>query len=102
MVTFELFVAPAIDLLGGAEARALPLTEVRLAEALNEKPGLTHFLPAHVEWRGRTPEVKALKWQGSGDIAALANANCFLVVPADRDKIAAGERVSVLLRKDVV
>jgi molybdopterin biosynthesis enzyme len=46
--------------------------------------------------------VKALKWQGSGDIAALALANCFLVVPADRDKIAAGERVSVLLRKDVV
>jgi molybdopterin molybdotransferase len=102
MVTFELFVAPAIDLLGGAEARALPLTEARLGEALNEKPGLTHFLPAQVEWHGGTPEVKALKWQGSGDIAALANANCFLVVPADRDKIAAGERVSVLLRKDVV
>jgi len=102
MVTFELFVAPAIDLLSGAEARALPLMEAQLGEALNEKPGLTHFLPARVEWRGPLPEVKALKWQGSGDIAALANANCFLVVPADRDKIAAGERMSVLLRKDVV
>ena len=102
MVTFELFVAPAIDLLSGAEARALPLMEAQLGEALNEKPGLTHFLPARVEWRGPLPEVKALKWQGSGDIAALANANCFLVVPADRNKIAAGERVSVLLRKDVV
>jgi len=32
MVTFELFVAPAIDLLSGAEARALPLVEARLAE----------------------------------------------------------------------
>jgi len=102
MVTFELFVAPAIDLLSGAEARPLPLVEARLGEALNEKPGLAHFLPARVEWSGGAPEVKALKWQGSGDIAALAKANCFLVVPADRDKIAAGERVSVLLRKDVV
>ena len=102
MVTFELFVAPAIDLLSGAEARPLPLVEARLGEALNEKPGLAHFLPARVEWRGGAPEVKALKWQGSGDIAALATANCFLVVPADRDKIAAGDRVSVLLRKDVV
>jgi len=102
MVTFELFVAPAIDLLSGAEARPLPLVEARLGEALNEKPGLAHFLPARVEWHGGAPEVKALKWQGSGDIAALAKANCFLVVPADRDKIAAGERVSVLLRKDVV
>jgi molybdopterin biosynthesis enzyme len=59
-------------------------------------------LPARIEWRGATPEVKALKWQGSGDIAALAAANCFLVVPAAGEKIAAGERVSVLLRKDVV
>src|SRR5467141_1321634 len=102
MVTFELFVAPALDLLNGAEARPLPLVEARLGEALNEKLGLAHFLPARVEWRGGAPEVKALKWQGSGDIAALAKANCFLVVPSDRDKIAAGDRVSVLLRKDVV
>jgi molybdopterin molybdotransferase len=102
MVTFELFVAPAIDLLSGAEARALPLVGARLAEALREKPGMTHFLPARVEWRGPAPEVKALKWQGSGDIAALAKANCFLVVPADREKIEVGESVSVLLRKDVV
>jgi len=102
MVTFELFVAPAIDLLGGAEARALPLVEARLAEALKEKTGLTHFLPARVEWNGRTPEVKALRWQGSGDIAALAKANCFLVVPAERERIEIGESVSVLLRKDIV
>ncbi len=102
MVTFELFVAPAIDLLSGAEARALPFVEARLAEALNEKPGLAHFLPARVEWRARAPEVKALKWQGSGDIAALAKANCFLVVPEDKGSIEAGENVSVLMRKDVV
>jgi molybdopterin molybdotransferase len=102
MVTFELFVAPAIDLLSGAEARPLPFVEARLAEALNEKPGLAHFLPARVEWQGSTPHVKALKWQGSGDIAALAKANCFLVVSADREKIEARESVSVLLRKDVI
>jgi len=102
MVTFELFVVPAIDLLSGAEARALPLVEARLAEALRERPGLAHFLPAHVEWRERAPEVKALRWQGSGDIAALSKANCFLVVPADREKIDIGETVSVLLRKDLV
>ena len=102
MVTFELFVAPAIDLLSGSQARALPLVEARLAEALKEKPGLAHFLPARLEWHGRAPEVKALKWQGSGDITALSKANCFLVVPADREKIEIGESVSVLLRKDVV
>jgi molybdopterin molybdotransferase len=102
MVTFELFVAPAIDLLSGAEARVLPLVEALLAEAMKEKPGLTHFLPARVQWQGTLPEVKALRWQGSGDIAALAKANCFLVVPADRETIEIGESVSILLRKDVV
>jgi len=102
MVTFELFVAPAIDLLSGAEARALPLVQARLTEAMKEKSGLTHFLPALVEWRDTVPEVKVLRWQGSGDIAALATANCFLVVPADREKMEIGESVSVLLRKDVV
>ncbi len=102
MVTFELFVAPAIDLLSGAEARALPLVEARLAEAMKEKLGLTHFLPARVEWRGNVPEVKTLRWQGSGDIAALARANCFLVIPDDKESIEIGENVSVVLRKDVV
>jgi molybdopterin molybdotransferase len=102
IVTFELFVAPAIDLLSGAEARALPLVKARLVEAMKEKAGLTHFLPARVEWKEATPEVRPLKWQGSGDITALAKANCFLVVPADREKIEIGESVSILLRKDVV
>jgi molybdopterin molybdotransferase len=102
MVTFELFVTPAIDLLNGAEARPLPLVEARLAETLKEKSGLTHFLPARVEWRGATPEVRALRWQGSGDIAALAQANCFLVVPAEKEMLESGEHASVLLRKDVV
>ncbi len=102
MVTFELFVVPAIDLLNGAPARDLPLVEARLGAALNEKPGLTHFLPARVEWRGATAEVKALPWQGSGDVAALAHANCFLVVPSDRGQVNAGDSVQILLRKDVI
>ena len=102
MVTFQLFVAPAIDLLSGTKAHPLPLVEACLAEALYERAGLAHFLPARIEWHGTEPQANALKWQGSGDIAALAGANCFLVVPEGREKIAAGERVSVLLRKDVV
>ena len=102
MVTFELFAVPAIDLLSGAQARNLPLVDARLGTSLNEKPGLTHFLPARVEWPGATPEVRALPWQGSGDIAALARANCFLVVAADQGQVPAGTTVPILLRKDVI
>ena len=101
MVTFELFVTPALDLLSGAAARDLPLLEARLGAALHEKAGLTHFLPARVEWSGARPQVKALRWQGSGDIIALAHANCFLVVAADSARIETGENVPILLRKDI-
>ncbi len=102
MVTFELFVAPAIDLLSGAEARPLPLVQARLAAPMREKPGLTHFLPARVEWTRGEPEVQALEWQGSGDTVAMVQANCFLVVPAEKETLDAGDTVQVLLRKDVV
>src|SRR5262249_6703315 len=56
MVTFELFVVPAIDLLSGAEARPLPLVDARLTAPLNEKPGLAHFLPARIDWLGPARE----------------------------------------------
>lgn len=102
MVTFELFVAPAVDILSGAEARPLPMIEARLGEALDEKPGVTHFLPARLEGQGPAREVKALKWQGSGDVSALGRANCFLVVPIEKQKIGAGERVDVMLRRDLL
>lgn len=102
MVTFELFVAPAVDLLSGAEARELPIVEAKLGEALNEKPGVTHFLPARLEGQRPDREVKALKWQGSGDVSALGRANCFLVVPIEKEKIETGEKVDVMLRRDLL
>jgi len=102
MVTFQLFAIAAMDILSGGEARPLPLLEAALAEALCEKPGLTHFLPARVEWPASGAQVRVLRWQGSGDISALTGANCFVVVPADRAEIAAGEKVSVLPRFDVL
>ena len=101
MITFGLFVTPAIDIQNGAEPRPLPLLEATLAEELNERPGMVHFLPARITWQGTRSQVTALRWQSSGDLAAVAKSNCFLVIPADRDKISAGEKVSVWLRKDV-
>jgi molybdopterin molybdotransferase len=102
MVTFQLFVIPALDILSGAEARPSPFLEATLAEPLQEKSGLAHFLPARLDWHSNSPHVTALLWQGSGDISALTRANCFLLVPADRTSIAAHEKVSVLPRFDVL
>jgi len=102
MVTFQLFVIPAIDILSATAPRSLPLLEATLAEPLQEKPGLAHFLPARLDWNASAPKVTALRWQGSGDISTLTRANGFVVVPADRSDIPAGEKVFVLPRFDVL
>ena len=43
-------------------------------------------------------EVELARWQGSGDIAALDRANCYIVIPHDRERIDAGEWVPLLMR----
>ncbi len=102
MVTFELFVLPAIDLLSGAAPRPLPVFRGKLATPVREKGPMTHFLPARIEWEGREARVTQLPWQGSGDIVALALANGFLVVGPERPEIAVGEWVDVLPRRGAV
>lgn len=102
MVTFELFASLALELLCGAEAKPLAFLEAHLAESLQERTGLAHFLPACLEWPNGIPTVKPIRWQGSGDLAAVAKCNCFLHVPTDRADFAAGEAVSVLPRRDVL
>ena len=102
MVTFELFASLALELLCGAEAKPLAFLEAHLAESLQEKTGLAHFLPARLEWPDSVPTVKPIRWQGSGDLAAVAKANCFLYLPADRAEFAVGEPVCILPRRDVL
>ena len=63
---------------------------------MRHKPGLTRFLPARLSADGATVEPES--WKGSGDVAALARANAFLVVEPDRESWAAGEDMRVLLK----
>jgi len=102
MVTFELFASLAVEMLSGAEPAQLAFLEAHLAEPLCEKTGLAHFLPARLDWSTAAPIVKPIRWQGSGDLAAVAKCNCFLYVPANRGDYAAGEAVRILPRREVL
>jgi molybdopterin molybdotransferase len=99
MVTFELFVMPAMDLRSGTAPRPLPIFHARLTAAVREKPLLAHFVPAKVEWEDAEARVTALPWQGSGDVVTLAAANGFLVVGPEKLEIAAGDWATVLPRR---
>jgi molybdopterin molybdotransferase len=97
MVTFRLFVEPMIAALAGAHPMSLIFPKARLKREVRTKTGLTRFLPAVLSGEFDAAEVELAAWQGSGDIAALARANCYLVVPPDRERIDAGEWVSLLM-----
>ncbi len=101
MVTFELFVVPAIDVLGGAKPRPVPMFAARLSHAVRERGALTHFVPAQVtrpDGAGDT-RVATLPWQGSGDTVAVSLANAFLVVPPEKLNWDEGEWATVLPRR---
>lgn len=96
MVTFEIFASLAMARLAGLADTSLPFTEAVLAEDFRHNPSLTRFLPARLEGEYGQSRVSPVKWQGSGDLASLAKANCFLVAGADRESWNAGERIAVL------
>jgi molybdopterin molybdotransferase len=99
MVTFELFARPMIEALTGMKPQPLIFPRARLKSEIRTKTGLKRFLPAVLSGEFENAEVELARWQGSGDIAALARSNCYVVIPPDRERIDAGEWVAVLLRR---
>lgn len=98
MVCFELFARPLIEALAGLQPRKLAFVHARLKSPIKTKLGLKRFLPALLSGEFENSEVELVRWQGSGDLASMARSNCYIVIPADRDGIPAGEFVPVLLR----
>ena len=98
MVTFELFARPMVEALAGMTPRPLVFLRARLKSEIRTKTGLRRFLPAVLSGEFENAEVELAGWQGSGDIAAQARSNCYVVIPPDRERIEAGEWVPLLMR----
>jgi len=98
MVTFELFGRPVLEALAGMTPRKLIFLHAKLKSEIKTKPGLKRFLPAILCGEFEQAEVELVRWQGSGDIAATAAANCYIVIPPDRERIEPGEWMPILMR----
>jgi molybdopterin molybdotransferase len=98
MVTFELFARPLLDALAGVSPRKLRFLKARLKSEIKTKTGLKRFLPAILSGEFENAEVELAAWQGSGDIASMARADCYVVISPDCERIAAGELVAVMMR----
>ena len=102
MVTFELFVRPAVRKLLGHRTffrRAVP---VRVAEPLRFPAKLTHFLRAVVREEDGVRVARLTGPQGSGILTSMAKANALLILPAERDEVAPGEALSAILLDEPV
>lgn len=100
--TFHLFAAPILAALGGSDEihPRFVLAQLSRETERKGKPGLTRFLPARCEFNRSVkslPQVAAVPWQGSGDLTAFAQSNCFLVIPEDKGFLEAGTMVRILL-----
>jgi molybdopterin molybdotransferase len=102
MVTFELFVRPAIRRMLGHPLPFRRTVPVCVAEAITLGPKLRHFLRAVVEPSGPAGTLTARLTgpQGSGILTSMARANALVIVPEDRSEVAAGETLSAVLLDD--
>jgi len=96
MITFETIARAGLERMQGLQEPALPMLRARLARPFRQKPGLTRFLPARLSADGATIEPGIS--HGSGDVAALARCNAFLVTEPDRAEWAAGDDIRALLK----
>ena len=97
MVTFELFVRPALRKLAGHSALSRPEVKAVLTEDAEHIPGRQSYQRAVVSGRPGDYAVRATGAQGSGMLSPLVSANALLVLPADTAFFPAGTEVTVLL-----
>jgi molybdopterin molybdotransferase len=95
-VTFQLFAAPVLAALGEDSGPQPRFALAKLSGEWRGKPGLTRFLPASCDFAVQAT-VRLIPWQGSGDLAAFARSNCFLIIPADAGQLIEGSLVQILL-----
>jgi molybdopterin molybdotransferase len=102
MVTFELFVRPAIRKMSGHGLpfrRSVPVT---LTEPVSLTPKLQHFLRGIVTFGPGGATARLTGPQGSGLLTSMARANALLVIPEGQLNTPAGAQVQAVLLDDVV
>jgi molybdopterin molybdotransferase len=100
MVTFELFVRPAIRKMMGHRLPFRRTLPVRVAERIVLGPRLQHFLRAIVTEADREPVARLAGPQGSGILTSMVRANALLVIPEGQHETPEGAMVRALRLND--
>lgn len=108
MVTFELFVRPAIRKMMGQPLPFRRAVKVKVAEPIKLGPKLQHFLRAVVDdvsaarrlGDSAYPEARLTGPQGSGILTSMVKANALLVIPQGQHETPAGTEARAILLDD--
>jgi molybdopterin molybdotransferase len=97
LVSFEVFVRPALRRLAGDARPDRPCVRVALAEPVTAAPDRPEYQRAIVAWEGGRLVAHSTGSQGSSRLLSLRGANALLIVPNDGRVHAAGEELNALL-----
>lgn len=97
LVSFEVFVRPALRRMIGAEPLQRPRVSAVTTESFSSPEGKRSFVRVHLSVRKGAHVVTPVSGPGSHLLAGMARANALVVVPEQVVQVTAGEPVTVLL-----
>lgn len=97
LITFEMFVRPALLQMQGHPDIIRPTVRARLQEPAKKKPGRVRFLRVQVRSGDAGLVVSSSGDQNTGILRTMVRANGIAILPAEREYFAAGDEVDVYL-----
>jgi len=97
MVTFELFVCPAIFKMMGKKNWAKPVIEAVIENSIVNTDGRCIFARAIVRKRNGRYFAQLTGPQGSGILTSMSLANGLVIVPEDKTRVEKGDLVKVIM-----
>jgi molybdopterin molybdotransferase len=97
LITFELFVRPALRALAGLAGPSRPVLAARLGAAQEKEPGLTWYLRARARREGKALWVDPLRNQSSGALTSATGFDALAVLPPGAARLRRGALVEAIL-----
>jgi molybdopterin molybdotransferase len=97
MVSFEVFVRPAILKMLGGTGLARPTIEAMLMDEVMHKDERRHYLRVRVEAHEGAYRAYLTGGQGSGILSSMVKANGLAIIPEEWDHVTAGTLVQVMM-----
>ncbi len=95
MVSFEVFVRPAILKMLGQKGDNRREVDAILEESIKKKKDFKYFLRAKTEWKGGEYRTKTTGPQGSGILKSMALANSLIILSEGEEFVEKGRQVTV-------